>query len=147
MGSLYFRINGNLSDLFFHISDTPNVHRCASAPTTTQNSSTTEAEQPRRDVLFPNPAEQRIVWPTGRSPVETDDSRIQHTSSIEDSPVKSLRKWVDGCFDNTRTGTTAAPDTPPQTPPCEIDRLTGKRNFMLSIKHESTVVWVALDDE
>ena len=123
----------------FVISDTPNVHHPIAAPTTNQISGTTEADKRNRDVPFPSPAEQRIIWPTGRSPVETENSRIQHTSSIEDSPVKSLRKWVDGCFDNTRTNTTAAPDTPPQTPPCETDRLTGKPNFVLFVKRESTV--------
>lgn len=51
---------------------------------------------------------------------------VSHSSesSVEDSPVKSLRKWVDGCFHdsavpvcvNTNTPV-AVTDTPPATPP------------------------------
>ena len=41
--------------------------------------------------------------------------------NVEDSPVKSLRKWVDGCFHNTPVNllkTNPAPcETPPSTPP------------------------------
>ena len=42
--------------------------------------------------------------------------------TAEDSPVKSLRKWVDGCFHQRQTVLTdspavAHPDTPPSTPP------------------------------
>lgn len=117
--------SGGLDTLFMIISDTPNIRQPTSVPTTTHTSSTTEADQLSRDVSFANPPEQRMIWQAGSSPVETDNRRIQHTSSVEDSPVKSLRKWVDGCFDNTRTNTAQAPDTPPQTPPCETDRLTG----------------------
>lgn len=42
--------------------------------------------------------------------------------NVEDSPVKSLRKWVDGCFHNSPVNlanTTSSPscETPPTTPP------------------------------
>ncbi|XP_020609740.1 iroquois-class homeodomain protein IRX-4-like isoform X2 [Orbicella faveolata] len=42
-------------------------------------------------------------------------------SNVEDSPVKSLRKWVDGCFHNTPVNVVntspASCETPPSTPP------------------------------
>ena len=45
-------------------------------------------------------------------------------SVVEDSPVKSLRKWVDGCFHNnsapvpvSTTSQACLTDTPPATPP------------------------------
>lgn len=41
--------------------------------------------------------------------------------NVEDSPVKSLRKWVDGCFHNTPASVVntspASCETPPSTPP------------------------------
>lgn len=41
--------------------------------------------------------------------------------NVEDSPVKSLRKWVDGCFHNTPVNVVntspASCETPPSTPP------------------------------
>lgn len=41
--------------------------------------------------------------------------------NVEDSPVKSLRKWVDGCFHNTPASVVnispASCETPPLTPP------------------------------
>ena len=42
-------------------------------------------------------------------------------TNVEDSPVKSLRKWVDGCFHNTPVNVVntspASCETPPSTPP------------------------------
>lgn len=41
--------------------------------------------------------------------------------NVEDSPVKSLRKWVDGCFHNTPVNlvntSPVSCETPPSTPP------------------------------
>lgn len=43
------------------------------------------------------------------------------TGDPEDSPVKSLRKWVDGCFHNTPVSlvntSSSTCETPPSTPP------------------------------
>ncbi|XP_028392129.1 iroquois-class homeodomain protein irx-4-A-like [Dendronephthya gigantea] len=116
------------------VSEAPKTRDPSPVSTSTQASSTAQSYTHEPDVSFANAAEQRLIWSTGRSPVAIDNSRIKHTSSIEDSPVKSLRKWVDGCFDNSRTGTAQAPDTPPQTPPCETDRLSER--LMQSMERE-----------
>jgi len=51
-----------------------------------------------------------------RSPWDPDRTSKQ-ASNMEDSPVKSLRKWVDGCFHDSPSNHQAAADTPPCTPP------------------------------
>ena len=64
------------------------------------------------------PTNQMVKFPALRPPVQ---SATIVPSNVEDSPVKSLRRWVDGCFHNTTVNSvnlcSAAGETPPSTPP------------------------------
>lgn len=58
--------------------------------------------------------------------------------NVEDSPVKSLRKWVDGCFHNTPVNllkTNPAPcETPPSTPP---QRSSTEASVIISVRNST----------
>ena len=61
--------------------------------------------------------EKNVANPKAKSPSWSSHCLRTLTTavpSVEDSPVKSLRKWVDGCFYQPPL---VEPDTPPSTPP------------------------------
>ena len=80
----------------------------------------------RKDIPLPQNATEKPeikVKPIWSAPsIQAVPHSVQ--SNVEDSPVKSLRKWVDGCFHNSAvpapvssSSPLSVTDTPPATPP------------------------------
>lgn len=51
--------------------------------------------------------------------------------TVEDSPVKSLRKWVDGCFHNTPINVVNISPTPCETPPSTPPQKTSTESSLI----------------
>lgn len=109
---------GDLDDVFEKDEEKADIKGVREREARKENTERREKESPRNEEK-PD-VTTKVIWNAPSIQAVSDSSE----SSVEDSPVKSLRKWVDGCFHNSAVPVcvnmnppVAVTDTPPATPP------------------------------
>ncbi|XP_046843708.1 iroquois-class homeodomain protein irx-4-A-like [Xenia sp. Carnegie-2017] len=102
-----------------------NVNDLSSTSTNTADDTTNPSymfhTRQNRVPHHPVPSLPSAIWSSMQHSHATTENNRRKKTRHDDSPVNSLRKWVDGCFDKSR-GENHTPDTPPHTPPADVDR-------------------------